>query len=246
MVGAGNREGPRVHPVLYLRRTSPDASPKAISGRTSYLPVRLAFHPYPQLIPSFCNRNGFGPPPAVRRVSPWPWVAHQVSCLISATLALVKLAFAAAPAASALAWRDADQLAGSFSKRHTVTPLTGGSHRLSADGFRFCFTPLTGVLFTFPSRYLCSIGHQWVFSLGGWTPLLHTGLACPVLLRIPTPSPRLRLRDCHPVPLAFPVPFGSPRLVLAGPATPPPVEDGLGCSAFARHYWRNRFCSSGY
>jgi hypothetical protein len=63
-----------------------DASPKAISGRTSYLPVRLAFHPYPQLIPSFCNRNGFGPPPAVRRVSPWPWVAHQVSCLISATI----------------------------------------------------------------------------------------------------------------------------------------------------------------
>ncbi len=99
----GNRLGPHVHPVLYLRLTLPDASPKAISGRTSYLPVRLAFHPYPQLIPSFCNRNGFGPPPAVRRVSPWPWVAHQVSCLISATRALFRLAFAPAPAVTALA-----------------------------------------------------------------------------------------------------------------------------------------------
>jgi hypothetical protein len=37
------------------------AAPKCISGRTSYLRVRLAFHLYPQLIPSFCNRNGFEP-----------------------------------------------------------------------------------------------------------------------------------------------------------------------------------------
>ena len=38
------------------------AVPKYISGRTSYLRVRLAFHPYPQLIPAFCTRHGFGPP----------------------------------------------------------------------------------------------------------------------------------------------------------------------------------------
>ena len=40
-----------------------EAVPKYISGRTSYLRVRLAFHPYPQLIPAFCTRHGFGPPP---------------------------------------------------------------------------------------------------------------------------------------------------------------------------------------
>ena len=40
------------------------AVPKYISGRTSYLRVRLAFHPYPQLIPAFCTRHGFGPPPS--------------------------------------------------------------------------------------------------------------------------------------------------------------------------------------
>jgi hypothetical protein len=39
-----------------------EAAPKCISGRTSYLRVRLAFHLYPQLIPAFCNRHGFGPP----------------------------------------------------------------------------------------------------------------------------------------------------------------------------------------
>jgi hypothetical protein len=40
-----------------------NAVPKYISGRTSYLRVRLAFYPYPQLIPAFCNIHGFGPSP---------------------------------------------------------------------------------------------------------------------------------------------------------------------------------------
>ena len=62
-----------------------DASPKAISGRTSYLLVRLAFHPYPQVIRNFCNSNRFEPPTAVMPPSLCSWVAHQVSCLISAT-----------------------------------------------------------------------------------------------------------------------------------------------------------------
>jgi len=35
-------------------------------------------------------------------------------------------------------------------------------------GFKFYFTPLTGVLFNFPSRYLFTIGHLRVFSLGSW------------------------------------------------------------------------------
>ena len=45
----------------------PNAVPKYISGRTSYLRVRLAFHPYPQLIPAFCTRHGFGPPSRYHR-----------------------------------------------------------------------------------------------------------------------------------------------------------------------------------
>ena len=42
-----------------------------------------------------------------------------------------------------------------------------------ATGFRNCFTPLRGVLFTFPSRYLCTIGLSGVFSLTGWSRLIH-------------------------------------------------------------------------
>jgi hypothetical protein len=71
--------------VLYLRHSTRNASPKAISGRTSYLQVRLAFHLYPQVIPQFCNIGGFGPSLAVKRASPCPWVAHLVSCLMPAT-----------------------------------------------------------------------------------------------------------------------------------------------------------------
>jgi hypothetical protein len=78
-----------------------EAVPKDISGRTSYLRVRLAFHPYPQLIRWFCNTNQFGPPRGLTRASPWPWVAHPVSGLPRATpIALFGLAFAPAPGRS--------------------------------------------------------------------------------------------------------------------------------------------------
>ena len=50
-----------------------------------------------------------------------------------------------------------------------------GSHSLQAHGFRYCFTPLSAVLFTFPSRYLCAIGLPGVFSLGGWCRRIRTG-----------------------------------------------------------------------
>ena len=48
------------------------------------------------------------------------------------------------------------------------------SHSLRAHDLRFYFTPRTGVLFTFPSRYWFTIGHRRVFSLGGWSPQIQT------------------------------------------------------------------------
>ena len=54
---------PLAHPELYLRKVTLEAAPKCISEKTSYRRVRLAYHPYPQLIPSLCNVNGFGPSP---------------------------------------------------------------------------------------------------------------------------------------------------------------------------------------
>src|SRR3989344_9040089 len=57
------------------------AIPKYISGRTSYLQVRLAYNPYPQVISQICNSDEFGPPPDLHRGSPCSWVAHMVSSL---------------------------------------------------------------------------------------------------------------------------------------------------------------------
>ena len=42
-------------------------------------------------------------------------------------------------------------------------------------GFQVLFHSPPGVLFTFPSRYWFTIGHQVVFSLGGWSLQLPTG-----------------------------------------------------------------------
>jgi hypothetical protein len=76
-----------------------EASPKAISGRTSYLRVRLEFLRYPHLIPEFFNIRGFGPPVRVTAPSPWTGVDHPVSGLRPRTqIALFRLAFATAAA----------------------------------------------------------------------------------------------------------------------------------------------------
>src|SRR3954451_7742408 len=55
--------------------------------------------------------------------------------------------------------------------RHQATgkPATP-SDCLWARGFRYCFTPLIGVLFTFPSRYLFAIGRQEYLALDGGPP----------------------------------------------------------------------------
>ena len=76
---------------------------------------------------------------------------------------------------------------------------------MSVNGFRFYFTPLAGVLFAFPSRYLFAIGHRIVFRLGGWSPRIRAGFH----VSRPTWDPgRLRagfrLWGCHPLWLRFP------------------------------------------
>ena len=52
------------------------------------------------------------------------------------------------------------------------------------------FTPLSGVLPTFPSRYWFAVGLQVVFSLAGWSPLIPAGflVSCRTQVRVPRPS----------------------------------------------------------
>ena len=63
-----------------------EASPKAISRRTSYLRVRLEFLRYPHLITTFFNRCVFGPPLPFTVTSTWTWIGHPVSGLLILTL----------------------------------------------------------------------------------------------------------------------------------------------------------------
>ena len=77
------------------------------------------------------------------------------------------------------------RLAGSFYKRHAVTPRRV-LRLLVGARFQVLFHSPPGVLFTFPSRYWCAIGHWRVFRLGGWSPLLPTGFHVSGGTRAPT------------------------------------------------------------
>ena len=61
------------------------AVPPYISGRTSYLRVRLEFLPYPHLMPTLFNGCGFGPPMPFTASSSWTWIDHPVSGLLVLT-----------------------------------------------------------------------------------------------------------------------------------------------------------------
>lgn len=58
--------------------------------------------------------------------------------------------------------------------RYNINAIPYALSPLVGIWFQVLWTPLTGVLFTFRSRYWFTIGHGGVFSLGGWAPLLHT------------------------------------------------------------------------
>ncbi len=57
---------PHPNSALPPRFSNVDASPKAISERTSYLQVRLEFLRYPQVIQALFNVPWFGPPVSYR------------------------------------------------------------------------------------------------------------------------------------------------------------------------------------
>jgi hypothetical protein len=90
--------------------------------------------------------------------------------------------------------------------------------------------PLTGALFTFPSRYLFAIGHQGVFRLRRWSSQIHTGFLGPrATWDTIRESQEFRLRGYHPLCRYFPrssathaISYSLPgqQLRLDGPATP--------------------------
>ena len=79
--------------MLYLHEAWREASPKAVSRRTSYLRVRLEFLPYPHLIATLFNGCAFGPPQDFTPASTWTWIDHPVSGLYTLTIRAVNTWF---------------------------------------------------------------------------------------------------------------------------------------------------------
>ena len=138
-------------------RVCTEASPKAISRRTSYLRVRLEFLPYPHLIATLFNGCAFGPPLPLTAASAWTWVDHPVSGLLPLTLALLRLGFPTAPLLKSLT------LPVSVTRRTVLQKVR--SHTIDGASTA-CRHRVSGSL-SLPSRgtfhlsftVLCAIGH---------------------------------------------------------------------------------------
>ena len=134
-----------------------EASPKAISRRTSYLRVRLEFLPYPHLIPTLFNGCGFGPPLPFTAASAWTWIDHPVSGLLRLTLRPIKTWF---PFGSGL------PVLNLASPRNSPDRSTKSTRFRSYGGSTACKHRVSGSL-SLPSRgpfhlsftVLCAIGH---------------------------------------------------------------------------------------
>ena len=115
--------------------------------------------------------------------------------------ALFRLAFAAAARVSRLALPQNSNSQG-HSPKGTWSPLqapTVCKHTVSGP----ISLPSPGCFSPFPHGTL-RYRSNWIFSLGTWTPLLPTALACAVVLRIPVGASPFRIRDCHPLWSNFP------------------------------------------
>ena len=78
-------DGAIIHSVLYLRGSNFKARPKPISGRTSYIRVRLEFLRYPQVIRARFRVRRFGPPLHFTATSTCSRLDHSVSGLLHHT-----------------------------------------------------------------------------------------------------------------------------------------------------------------
>ena len=115
--------------------------------------------------------------------------------------------------------------------------------------FQVLFHSPSGVLFTFPSQYCFSIGHQLVFRLRGWSPCL----LCEFLVFADTSDPGGRnlispTRLSLPL-VGLPIPFGYPFPYLPQSLTPNvflPLVSPLSLSLAATREISVDFFSSAY
>ena len=145
----------------------------------------MAFHPYPQLIPSVFNLSGFAPPQSLTSASHWPWVDHPASGPEHATHTLVRIRFRYGSPHSWLTTQHATD-SQAHSSKGTPPPhpkKRGGYDGLSAHGFRYSFTPLPGYFSPFPHGTYSTIGHAKYLGLPGGPGKFTTDSTSPPLLR---------------------------------------------------------------
>ena len=180
-----------------------EASPKAISRRTSYLRVRLEFLPYPHLIPTLFNGCGFGPPLPFTATSTWTWIDHPVSGLLRLTFALFRLGFPSAPHLQCL------PSPASVTRRTVLQKVRGSTFivvpQLVNIWFQVLFHSPPGVLFTFPSQYYALSVTKEYLALRGGPRSFRQGFSCLVLLWILLGDLGFRIRGFHSLRPDFPV-----------------------------------------
>lgn len=140
----------------------------------------MAFHPYPQLIPSVFNLSGFAPPQSLTSASHWPWVDHPASGLDHATHnALFRLAFATTTPHGLTSRRAADSQA--HSSKGTPSPqkkaLTDCKHTVSGT----ISLPSRGT-FHHSLTVLSAIGHRRYSGLPGGPGRFTADSTSPLLL----------------------------------------------------------------
>ena len=149
------------------------ASPKAISRRTSYILIRLEFLRYPQIITDYFNRRVFGPPQRFTAASTCSWIDHQVSGLRHDTYRAFHTRFRFGSVSVTL------NLATS---RNSPARSTKSTTSHACGALSACKRMVSGSI-SLPSRgafhrsltVLFAIGHMVVFSLRRWSSRIPSG-----------------------------------------------------------------------
>ena len=186
-------------PVIYI-----EASPKAISGRTSYLRVRLEFLRYPQLIPAFFNiRLVRSSTTSYRRFN----LSMDRSPGFGSTACNSNRPFQTRFPCGSGAERLNLAAYSNSPARSTKSTRSLSLPLLVNTGFQVLFHSPPGVLFTFPSRYYSLSVTKKYLALGGGPPCFPPDSSCPVVLWISAASFAFRSRGFYPLRRGFPAGF---------------------------------------
>ena len=152
---------------------SRQASPKAISRRTSYIQIRLEFLRYPQVITDYFNRRVFGPPQSFTSASTCSWIGHLVSGLRHNTSRSFQTRFRFGSKTLSLnlaLHRNSPARSTKSTTSHACGALSARKHTVSGS----LSLPSRGS-FHLSLTVLYSIGHMVVFSLMRWSSLFPSG-----------------------------------------------------------------------